>query len=147
PAVGAQFNRTDQGVGHKQNENHPVSHGAAGEDTDRSDNANPRSPGNVFPSGLGEECNAGEASEDGTGRVPQEERNQPADYQRANDAHVLEHIAEFQSLLRSLRLRHVLTEEHNSVNRRGNEEEAKKDFPMNELTEYSTDRAADNPDG
>ena len=103
PAVGAEFDRADEGVGQEQ---HEEQEGAEREACDHAD---------------GDEEGAGEVQaevvdvEHRTEDVAEEDREQVAGDDRAEDADVLEHLGEGGALLGSFRLREGLAHEHDGV--------------------------------
>ena len=103
PAVGAEFDRADDGVGEEE---HEQEEGADREARDHAD---------------GDQEGAGEVEaevvdvEHRTEDVTEEDREQVAGDERAEDADVLEHLGEGGALLGGFRLREGLAHEHDRV--------------------------------
>ena len=134
PPVGAKLDRANEQVGDEQHEQQERAHRKVREDPDTNEQ---RARHHVRPHRRQAE-----------GAV-EEQRKQEADDERAEQADVLEHLTERETLPRGFGLRHVLPEEHQPVPERRQEEEAQLPFPMPAelLTEHPSNRAAEDEAG
>ena len=133
PSIRSQLNGTNQCVRDEENEKKQRSNrglGDVGNTRDRSNANHPADP-------------AREARRENTACEIDEHADKKTDNKSTEDTHVFHHFTEAESLLGRLRLRHLLTHEHDAVNESRDEEQSELDLPV-KITHGPTNQATEN---
>jgi hypothetical protein len=110
----------------------------------------PGAGGTGVGGGEAEEFAAGEAAEQGSEAILDEEGDEDADHGGAEESDVLEHFTELEALLGGFGAGEVLAEEHEAVDGGGDQEAAELEFPAaggEGAVDETTDHHASRPGG
>src|SRR6188768_4084675 len=99
----------------EQNKNQPVAHGESGWDGDKQKQPESSGDGDSVPGAATEEIGPRQASEDAAKRIPDKQIKQKRNDKSPEHTDIPQHFPKLKAFLRSLRFRHVLTHEHDSV--------------------------------
>src|ERR1041385_3673194 len=137
PKVGAEFDCADQRMNDEEDKKQgrpdgPTTGASEGQQHDAAQGAGDVEPGVAGPGGRGgepKEFTAGKAAQQRSEAILEEQEDEEANQDRAENADIAQHLAEFQALLGGFRFWKVLAEEQEAIKYGRNEEATQLDLP------------------